>query len=180
MDAQIQTEAENTVTEAISQENVTIQEAPAQKSEGFETIQLEEEKPKRVPRRVIHFSDGIVEEYSTDEEDDEVDSKPVEPPVDPKSLAWMPYIWYYTVASAMGALGVCDFLGEKLAWFFGITQPKYQYAINEYYRNLREEEEDARRAKEEFEEEQREVTEKQTETLSKLEGGVEDEVDITS
>lgn len=25
-----------------------------------------------------------------------------------------------------------DYLGEKLAWFFGITSPKYQYAIDEY------------------------------------------------
>ena len=28
-------------------------------------------KKKRVPRRVIHFSDGIVEEFSTDSEDEE-------------------------------------------------------------------------------------------------------------
>lgn len=26
-------------------------------------------KPKRVPRRVLHFSDGTLEEYSSDEED---------------------------------------------------------------------------------------------------------------
>ena len=29
---------------------------------------------------------------------------------------------------------VADFLGEKLAWFFGITTPKYQYIIDEYHR----------------------------------------------
>lgn len=28
---------------------------------------------------------------------------------------------------------VCDYLGEHLAYFFGITSPKYQHAINEYY-----------------------------------------------
>lgn len=35
--------------------------------------QVEEGKCKKVkkPRRVLHFSDGILEEYSTDEEDDE-------------------------------------------------------------------------------------------------------------
>ena len=27
-----------------------------------------------------------------------------------------------------------DFLGEKLAWFFGITAPKYQYIIDEYHK----------------------------------------------
>jgi hypothetical protein len=29
---------------------------------------------------------------------------------------------------------VADSCGEKLAWFFGITTPKYQHAIDEYYR----------------------------------------------
>lgn len=35
--------------------------------------QVEEGKCKKLkkPRRVLHFSDGILEEYSTDEEDDE-------------------------------------------------------------------------------------------------------------
>lgn len=31
-------------------------------------------------------------------------------------------------------LTVCDYLGERLASLFGITTPKYQYAIDEYYR----------------------------------------------
>ena len=29
---------------------------------------------------------------------------------------------------------VCDYMGEKMASLFGITTPKYQYAIDEYYR----------------------------------------------
>lgn len=29
---------------------------------------------------------------------------------------------------------MCDYLGERLASLFGITTPKYQYAIDEYYR----------------------------------------------
>ena len=29
---------------------------------------------------------------------------------------------------------VADACGEKLAWFFGITSPKYQAAIDEFYR----------------------------------------------
>ena len=32
----------------------------------------------------------------------------------------------------------CDFVGEKLAYFLGITSPKYQYAINEYNRLMEE------------------------------------------
>lgn len=34
---------------------------------------------EQVPRRLIHCSDGILEEYSTDEDEDE---EPVPPPVD--------------------------------------------------------------------------------------------------
>lgn len=33
---------------------------------------------------------------------------------------------------------VCDYLGERLASLFGITTPKYQYAIDEYYRMKKE------------------------------------------
>lgn len=33
---------------------------------------------------------------------------------------------------------VCDYMGEKLASLFGITTPKYQYAIDEYYRMKKE------------------------------------------
>jgi len=40
---------------------------------------------RRVPRRVIHCNDGVVEEFSTDDdEEDEVDAKP---PVDPVPLS---------------------------------------------------------------------------------------------
>ncbi|XP_057344480.1 signal recognition particle subunit SRP54 isoform X3 [Manis pentadactyla] len=37
---------------------------------------------------------------------------------------------------------VCDFLGEKIASVLGISTPKYQYAIDEYYRMKKEEEEE--------------------------------------
>ncbi len=85
------------------------------------------------PKRVIHFSDGVVEEYSSDEEDGPKNANVV-PSVDPKTLAWIPYLWYYAVVASTKTLGACDFLGEKLAFFLGITSPKYQYAINEYNR----------------------------------------------
>ncbi|KAK2161709.1 hypothetical protein LSH36_111g05018 [Paralvinella palmiformis] len=86
-------------------------------------------KKKKVPRRILHFSDGILEEYSTDEEFDEGNSVS---PVDPKTLPWLPWIWYYVATAAASTLYVADTCGEKLAWFFGITSPKYQYAIDEY------------------------------------------------
>ena len=45
---------------------------------------LDEEKgkKKKIPRRILHFSDGILEEYSTDEEEAE---EPKPEPVDPVS-----------------------------------------------------------------------------------------------
>ena len=36
--------------------------------------------------------------------------------------------------SAWNFVLVAEYLGEKLAAFFGITTPKYQYVIDEYYR----------------------------------------------
>jgi len=43
-------------------------------------------------------------------------------------------MWYYVKRSAKKSYEVCDTAGEKLAWFFGITQPKYYAEIQEYER----------------------------------------------
>ncbi|XP_039260536.1 uncharacterized protein LOC120336828 [Styela clava] len=102
----------------------------------------------KVPRRVLHCSDGVYEEYSTDEEEDEAELQPV---VDPKTLKWAPYLWYWTTRSAVKSLAVCDYLGEKLAWFFGITSPRYQYALDELERMKQEEKEQEEMEKEERE-----------------------------
>uniref|UniRef100_A0A8D8W586 Protein FAM177A1 n=1 Tax=Cacopsylla melanoneura TaxID=428564 RepID=A0A8D8W586_9HEMI len=82
------------------------------------------------PRRILHFSDGTLEEYSTDEETDQVDNTVchIEPPTD-----WIPWIWYTSTNAAYKALQVCDMIGEYLAHFFGITSPKYHAEI-EYYK----------------------------------------------
>ncbi len=40
-------------------------------------------------------------------------------------------------------LKACDFIGEKLAWWLGITKPKFFYEIEEYKRMKQEEEEAA-------------------------------------
>ncbi|XP_022329318.2 protein FAM177A1-like [Crassostrea virginica] len=106
-------------------------------------VDPERPKKKKVPRRLIYCSDGVLEEYSTDEEDE----KPPELTVNPKELTWMPWFWYYMVTAAKGTLYVADSCGERLASFFGITTPKYQYAIDEYYRLKEEEERDKEREK---------------------------------
>ncbi|XP_034418886.1 protein FAM177A1 [Cyclopterus lumpus] len=98
----------------------------------------------RVPRRTIFFASGeTMEEYSTDEEED------VEEPVkreviavDTSKLTWGPYFWFHVWRMGTSTISVCDYMGERLASMFGITSPKYQYAIDEYYRIKKEEEEE--------------------------------------
>ncbi len=36
---------------------------------------------------------------------------------------------HYTWFAGSSVLGYCDDWGEKLAWFFGITSPKYYYEL---------------------------------------------------
>nr|XP_030857595.2 protein FAM177A1 isoform X2 [Gorilla gorilla gorilla] len=112
---------------------------------GFENVELGViGKKKKVPRRVIHFVSGeTMEEYSTDEDEvDGLEKKDVLPTVDPTKLTWGPYLWFYMLRAATSTLSVCDFLGEKIASVLGISTPKYQYAIDEYYRMKKEEEEE--------------------------------------
>ncbi|GAB1602848.1 uncharacterized protein LOC115212138 [Argonauta hians] len=91
---------------------------------------------KKAPKRVLHFSDGILEEYSTDEE--EQPEMKTQTTLDPSTLNWLPWIWYYMVLVSSKTFNAADMCGEKLAWFFGITSPKYQYAIDEYYKEQEE------------------------------------------
>ncbi|KAM7376655.1 hypothetical protein PAMP_006377 [Pampus punctatissimus] len=97
----------------------------------------------KVPRRTVYFASGeTMEEYSTDEEEEE--EEPVKKdvtPVDPSKLTWGPYFWFHMWRMATSTITVCDYMGERLASLFGITSPKYQYAIDEYYRMKKEEEE---------------------------------------
>ncbi|XP_075927128.1 protein FAM177A1-like isoform X2 [Petromyzon marinus] len=110
---------------------------------GESGVSDEKKKRERVPRRIIHFASGeTMEEYSTDEEEEEEISKQLAPPTDPAKLTWGPYLWFYLFKTGTGTLAVCDFVGEKLADLFGITTAKYQYAIDEYHRSKEEEEEE--------------------------------------
>ncbi|XP_074660041.1 protein FAM177A1-like [Tubulanus polymorphus] len=143
---------------------------PSYKEPDFTTIPLTDlqlsGKPKKQPRRVLHFSDGILEEYSTDEED-EVDSKDNQQIIDPRTLNWMPWMWYYMVSAAWKTLSWADLCGERLAYFFGITSPKYQYAIDEFNRLKDEEKEENLREEREAEAEKR----RQSEQLQSVEVG---------
>uniref|UniRef100_H3CE58 Family with sequence similarity 177 member A1 n=1 Tax=Tetraodon nigroviridis TaxID=99883 RepID=H3CE58_TETNG len=111
--------------------------------EDCERVEMEEDgsrRPKaKVPRRTIYFASGeTMEEYSTDEEEEEEDySSTLQ-----SKLTWGPYFLFQTWRMATSTLSVCDYLGEKLASLLGITTPKYQYAIDEYYRTKKEDEEE--------------------------------------
>lgn len=55
--------------------------------------------------------------------------------IDPNLNEWLPWAWNRTVAVSSKILDGCDYVGEYLANFFGITSPKYQFEIDAYYRN---------------------------------------------
>ncbi|KAJ2951745.1 hypothetical protein O0L34_g13912 [Tuta absoluta] len=86
------------------------------------------------PTRVLHCSDGVIEEIEEDKLA-EIQSAPNdEENINPKTLQWGPWFSYYTWKSGTKVLNAVDYAGESLANFFGITTPKYQIEIDEYER----------------------------------------------
>ena len=63
---------------------------------------------------------------------------------------------------------VCDYLGEKLAWFFGITTPRYGYVVEEWERMKLEEELE----KKTLEKLKKQAEEKRAQRLAQMEGQV--------
>ncbi|XP_075451663.1 protein FAM177B isoform X2 [Ascaphus truei] len=97
---------------------------------------------KKVPRRIIHFVSGeTLEEYSTEEEEEE-EEKVEFCNVDTAKMAWGTYLKFWVFRIATSAFFTCEFLGGRLANLFGLNVPKYQYAIDEYYRREDEESDD--------------------------------------
>ena len=86
---------------------------------------------KKVPKRILHFSDGILEEYSTDEEEreearrQEEEKERSQQVENPSEMSWFPWLLYLAWMSATSTLRAADTMGEKLAWWLGITSPKY-------------------------------------------------------
>ncbi|KAI4492135.1 hypothetical protein M0802_010032 [Mischocyttarus mexicanus] len=89
---------------------------------------------KKLPKRVLHFSDGDLEEYSSEDEVDKSQATKIVAEIDPNTLNWIPWTWHQTTFIGTKLLDGCDYLGEWLASFFGITTPKYQFEIDEFYR----------------------------------------------
>ncbi|XP_038205466.1 protein FAM177B [Arvicola amphibius] len=84
------------------------------------------------PKRVIHFADGnTMEEYSTEEEEEKEGQNSAD---NPSKLSWGSYFWFWAGQVASNSFSTCEFLGERFAIFFGLTESKYQYVLNEYHR----------------------------------------------
>ncbi|XP_056424379.1 protein FAM177B isoform X2 [Hyla sarda] len=110
---------------------------------ALKEIELGDVEKKRVPRRIIHFANGeTMEEYSTEEEDDEDDQRIDFRNVDTTQMSWRTYVQFWILRVATTAFFTCDYLGGRLATLFGLNVPKYQYAIDEYQRTKEEDSDD--------------------------------------
>ena len=110
-------------------------------NQSYHSFDDSSNKKKKVPKRILHFSDGVLEEYSTDEEEREEAEKEQSQTVATSEMSWAPWLLYLAWVSATSTLRAADSLGEKLAWWLGITSPKYYYEIQEAKRMIKEEEE---------------------------------------
>ncbi|XP_019372040.1 PREDICTED: protein FAM177B isoform X2 [Gavialis gangeticus] len=88
-----------------------------------------------------------MEEYSTEEEEEEEEHQTL----DTSKFSWGLYLWFWAVRIASMSFFTCEFLGGKLATLFGLNEPKYQHAIDEYYRTQSKESEDDEDGEEIFE-----------------------------
>ena len=95
----------------------------------------------RTPKRILHFSDGILEEYSDEENETSSNVQTNTTTIDLSTLSWGSWLIYKSWTAGTMALSACDYLGENLAYFFGISTPKYWAEIEEYKRMQAEESE---------------------------------------
>ncbi|CAG0923074.1 unnamed protein product [Notodromas monacha] len=111
------------------------------------------EKRVKKPKRVLHFSDGVLEEYS-DQEGDELDGVSTNGnAVNEVALVpaeWGPWFWFVTTSTLGKLLSMADSAGGTLANFFGITSPKYQLEIDEFERMQQEDKEREEKLKEQM------------------------------
>ncbi|KAG7208568.1 hypothetical protein KM043_014781 [Ampulex compressa] len=66
-------------------------------------------KSRRNPKRVLQFSDGTLEEYSSDDEVDAPKEMRAVTQLDVKSLDWLPWAWHQTLRFSTKMLDGCDY-----------------------------------------------------------------------
>ncbi|KAJ8933488.1 hypothetical protein NQ318_016868 [Aromia moschata] len=72
----------------------------------------------KTPKRVLHFSDGVLEEYSTDEEE--------------ATLTWGPWVLVQGVGCRFFNLDCDRHYWRIFGIIFGITTPRYYFELEEY------------------------------------------------
>jgi len=102
-----------------------------------EMDQKDEKIKIRTPKRIVHCSDGVYEEYSDEEDEDEhhVDWLELLTIDEPTNEQKMSYPWWATFKAARGlghVLKYMDSWGEWLADEFGLLRPVYQDLIDQH------------------------------------------------
>lgn len=157
---------------------LTTTDDEASASEGEDSSARKKRKVKKKKKKKIYHRSDFVGEPSSSEDENAVSKSPSVASItdrNPADLDWLLWFWYYIVVASVATFHGAEFCGEKLADWFGITAPKYQYAINEYHRLKAEEEEEEQRERREFEA----VQKRKLEKLSNVETGeVDKEPDV--
>ncbi|KAI1302418.1 Uncharacterized protein HDE_02517 [Halotydeus destructor] len=111
----------------------------------------------RKPKRLIHCTEGIVEVYENNEvrvqnqqRQSAIDTHVQSPPKSPMFSILGSVIPGRLVTAGSKFLEYCDYFGEKLAYAFGITSPKYQYEIDEYKKIKVEKEKEVKHQQDEY------------------------------
>uniref|UniRef100_A0A8C1YM69 Uncharacterized protein n=1 Tax=Cyprinus carpio TaxID=7962 RepID=A0A8C1YM69_CYPCA len=90
--------------------------------------------PRQV--KVIHFSSGETLTEDDDGEEEEAQHQLHQAPSvsDPGTWTWKDYSRFWGTQILRKSLLFCDFLGEKMAGLLGLNAAKYQYAVDQYQR----------------------------------------------
>ncbi|CAF0996923.1 unnamed protein product [Adineta steineri] len=78
--------------------------------------------------------DDKTNDSESESELNEPNSCNVKQQIDTSELKLIPRMWYFMKFSARKTYSVCCTAGDKIAWFFGITKPKYHAEIQHYER----------------------------------------------
>ncbi|XP_032072857.1 protein FAM177B [Thamnophis elegans] len=90
-------------------------------------------KENKSSGKIIYFTNGeTMEDCSSEEDDVEEDNQ--KSLLETANLSWGNYLRSWALQIVATAFFACEFLGGKFATFLGLNEPKYQYAVDEYYR----------------------------------------------
>ncbi|XP_055911379.1 protein FAM177B [Eupeodes corollae] len=82
----------------------------------------------QAPKKLLYFSDGVMEEYSDSEDECDAAGKNTEECVNVKDLEWAPYMRFKANKMGTKVLSGIDYVGGGLASFFGLTPSEVEIA----------------------------------------------------